>query len=192
MAHQCWSQVVELRAGQSISARSKSRRIHHVHHRTPLVRTICTKGDHPVPICTLHLQMILDLRGMRRGQHASVSGRRALTARYLSRYARRALVHTSHASACGVSDLQDGTCLGKRNGVRGARGVLRFPRSASAWRARARHVQLQRAPATCAPQWSNIVRIVNPSRTLALERKGPVNPQSCSSCSRSSRWVSPN
>jgi len=27
---------------------------------------------------------------MRRGQHASVSGRRALTARYLSRYARRA------------------------------------------------------------------------------------------------------
>ena len=122
VAHQGWSQVVELRAGQSISARSKSRRIHHVHHRTPLVRSICTKGDHTVPICTLHLQMILDLRGMRRGQHASVSGRRALTARYLSRYARRALVHTSHASACGVSDLQDGTCLGKRNGVRGARG----------------------------------------------------------------------
>ena len=40
-------------------------------------------------------------------------------------------------------------------------GVLRCPRSASAWRARARHVQLQRAPATCAPQWSNIVRIEN-------------------------------
>jgi hypothetical protein len=55
-------------------------------------------------------------------------------------------------------------------------GVLRFPRSASAWRARARHVQLQRAPATCAPQWSNIVRIATASRTLALERKRPVKP----------------
>jgi hypothetical protein len=40
----------------------------------------------------------------------------------------------------GISDLQDGTCLGKRNGVRSARqvqgavrrwGVLRFPRSVS-------------------------------------------------------------
>jgi len=56
-------------------------------------------------------------------------------------------------------------------------GVLRFPRSVSNG-AGARgasecrtcsHVQLQRAPATRAPQRSNICQ--NPSRTLALERK---------------------
>ena len=53
-------------------------------------------------------------------------------------------------------------------------GVLRFPISASAWRARARHVQLQRAPATCAPQWSTLSELKTASRTLALERKRPV------------------
>jgi len=37
------SQVVELQAGQSTPARSKSHRIHHVHHRTTLVRSICTR-----------------------------------------------------------------------------------------------------------------------------------------------------
>jgi hypothetical protein len=55
-------------------------------------------------------------------------------------------------------------------------GVLRFPISASAWRARARHVQLQRAPATCAPQWSTLSELKTASRTLALERKRPVKP----------------
>ena len=42
-AHQGRSQVVELQAGQSTPARSKSHRIHHVHHRTTLVRSICTR-----------------------------------------------------------------------------------------------------------------------------------------------------
>ena len=143
VAHQGQSQVVELRAGQSIPARSKSRIIHHVHHRTI-----------GAPICTLHLQTILDLRE-RGGQNASVSGRRALTAHYLPRYARRAL-HTSHASQPGVSDLQDGACLGTRNALtqrceRSARqvqgavrrwGVLRFPRSVSNGAARVTMRQL--------------------------------------------------
>ena len=82
-------------------------------------------GDPTVPICTLHLQTIscVDLRGMRRGQHASVSGRRALTARYLSRYARRALVHTSHASDWCQLLARWHMCLGERNGVRSARQV---------------------------------------------------------------------
>ena len=137
-------------------------------------------------------------------------------------------LNSSHASTAWCSDLQDGTCLGKRNSVRNARqvqgagrrwGVLRFPRSVSNGAARVtmrqlgvvtcmapalakcngvrsarqvqqavdrrwgvnsgsrdprqhgarargasecrRHVQLQRAPATCAPQRSSIVRIVN-------------------------------
>ena len=121
----------------------------------PLVRFICTTGDHtPYPFARSRLQTILDLRE-RRGQNASVSGRRALAARYLPRYARRAL-HTSHASQPGVSDLQDGACLGTRNALtqrceRSARqvqgavrrwGVLRFPRSVSNGAARVTMRQL--------------------------------------------------
>ena len=86
------SQVVEFREQGKVYQRGQSL----------IESTMCTTvphwcapfapGDPTVPICTLHLQTIscVDLRGMRRGQHASVSGRRALTARYLSRYARRA------------------------------------------------------------------------------------------------------
>ena len=128
---------------------------------------------------------------MCRGQHASVSGRRALTARYLSRYARRALVHTSHASACGVSDLQDGTCLGKRNGVRGARGRCA---SGGSWVGRTQVPEIRvsmarassaRARGTCScsarqrpahPNGPTLTELKTASRTLALERKRPVKP----------------
>ena len=58
-----------------------------------------------------------------------------------------------------------------------------------------RHVQLQRAPATCAPQWSSIVRIFNRrEETQALERKNtgkkPLNekiPVRCRRCRRCRR-----
>ena len=105
-----------------------------------------------------------------------------------------------------------GTCIGKRNGVRSARQVQvravriggaysgsRDPRQHGA-RARGasecrRHVQLQRAPATCAPQWSSIVRIFNRrEETQALERKNtgkkPLNekiPVRCRRCRRCRR-----
>ena len=95
------SQVVELQAQGKVHQRGQSL----------IESTMCTTvphwcapfapGDPTVPICTLHFAfaddlVCVDLRGMRRGQHASVSGRRALTARYLSRYARRA--HTQQFS----------------------------------------------------------------------------------------------
>ena len=60
-------------------------------------------------------------------------------------------LNSSHASTAWCSDLQDGTCLGKRNSVRNARqvqgagrrwGVLRFPRSVSNGAARVTMRQL--------------------------------------------------
>ena len=178
------SGIVELRAGQSIPARSKSHRIHlgvfHLHQ----------DGDHTEPISPFARSICRRSREWTCESEGAKTRVSAVAAR-LPRTICRAMLD-AHSTVLthqiGVSDLQDGTCLGKRNGVRSARqvqgavrrwGVLRFPRSDSngARDARAARVRAVAARA-CDPRTPKVQHCQNcqSTRTLALERKRPVKP----------------